>query len=134
MDNWKALSFGQKIIRIVGMAIGGMALAILIGAIFSVAVVYIWNGVMPELFGFPTITYLQAFLLIVLSRLFFGGIGGHRHHHHPGMHGRFGRRAFRGAHFLHHDMDWERYADYWDERGKSDFEEWLKEKERSKGS
>ena len=140
MHNWEQLSWFQRIIRIIGMALGGMLLAVLIGALFSVVIVFVWNGVMPDLFGLPTIDYLQAFLLIVLSRLLFGGIGHGGHHGHHGPHG-FGRHGgrhrgpgkfgFHGHHgFKHHDVDWHQYGEYWNEKGKGDFEEWLKTREK----
>lgn len=36
----------------------------------------LWNWLMPEIFGLPVITWLQAFGLLILSRIFFGGWGG----------------------------------------------------------
>lgn len=58
-------------------------------AIKSIAVFFLWNYLVPDLFHGPEITYLQALALIGLSKLLFGGMGrgGHfgRHHgHHPG--------------------------------------------------
>ena len=45
-------------------------------AIFGVVVMAIWNRLMPEIFGLPTLDYRQATGLLVLARIFFGGIGG----------------------------------------------------------
>jgi len=69
--------------RFVG--IGGM---IVICAVFGAAVMLLWNALMPRLFGFPELNYLEAAGLLLLSRILFGGIGG-------GMSG--GRRGFRGV-------------------------------------
>ena len=52
------------------LAIAGIALAVLL-------VNLIWNGVMTTVFGLPEINYGQAFLLLLLSRLLLGGLGGH---------------------------------------------------------
>jgi hypothetical protein len=39
-------------------------------------VMLLWNWLLPRLFGFPEITLLQGFGLLVLSRILFGGFGG----------------------------------------------------------
>ncbi|MDR1414662.1 MAG: hypothetical protein LBI96_02535 [Odoribacteraceae bacterium] len=45
----------------------------------SAAVMLLWNALVPGIFGLPTVTYLQALGLLVLTRLLVGGI----HHGHP---------------------------------------------------
>jgi cytochrome b subunit of formate dehydrogenase len=41
---------------------------------------YLWNWLLPTLFGWRTITFWQALALLVLCRILFGGFssGGHR--------------------------------------------------------
>ncbi|MFN8309939.1 MAG: hypothetical protein U0T73_08245 [Chitinophagales bacterium] len=36
---------------------------------------WLWNAVIPSIFNFKTITYWQAFGLLVISRILFGGAG-----------------------------------------------------------
>ena len=43
---------------------------------FSFVVMSLWNWLLPALFGFSRITYLQAVGILVLSKLLFGGIRG----------------------------------------------------------
>jgi len=38
----------------------------------------LWNWLLPDLFGWRTITFWQALGLLVLCRILFGGFGGHR--------------------------------------------------------
>ena len=45
-------------------------------------VMLLWNWLLPPLFGLPELTLLQAFGLLVLSRILFGGFGGGGHHYH----------------------------------------------------
>lgn len=54
----------------------------LIGAL----VMWLWNWLMPSLFGLPTLTFWQAVGLLVLCRLLVGniGFGGHHHGHEHG--------------------------------------------------
>ena len=50
-------------------------------AVFAVAVMLLWNALLPQIFAFPQISYLQAVGLLILSRLLFGGIGEEMHNH-----------------------------------------------------
>jgi hypothetical protein len=63
-------------------------------AVFAVAVMLLWNALLPQIFALPQISYLQAAGLLILARLLFGGIG-------DDLHGR-GRGAGRGRHPFHH--------------------------------
>jgi hypothetical protein len=45
--------------------------------IFGEIVRLLWNGLLPPLFGWPTITFWQALGLLVLCRILFGGFGRH---------------------------------------------------------
>ena len=45
--------------------------------IFGTVVMLLWNGILPGLFGFGTITFWQALGILVLSKILFGGFGGH---------------------------------------------------------
>jgi len=47
-------------------------------ALLGWIVMSLWNGLLPALFGFKIITYWQAFGLIILCRLLFGGFRGPR--------------------------------------------------------
>jgi hypothetical protein len=43
--------------------------------IFGSVVMLLWNGILPDLFGFGTITFWQALGILVLSKILFGGFG-----------------------------------------------------------
>ncbi|TYP94157.1 hypothetical protein BC792_11325 [Sphingobacterium allocomposti] len=50
--------------------------AVLAGIFLLVALVqYLWNWLVPDIFGFKAISYWQAFGLFVLSKILFGGFG-----------------------------------------------------------
>jgi hypothetical protein len=44
-------------------------------AVFSVFVMLLWNALLPDIGGFPRISYAQAAGILVLSRILFGGMG-----------------------------------------------------------
>src|SRR5688500_8392528 len=41
-------------------------------------VMLLWNWLLPPLFGWPEISVLQGFGLLMLTRILFGGLGGGR--------------------------------------------------------
>ncbi len=44
-------------------------------------VMYLWNAILPEVVGVTPITYWQAFGILILSKILFGGFGrGHSKH------------------------------------------------------
>ncbi len=70
-------SRGSRIARMLVFAVVALPLFILVtgGIVF-----YLWNWLAPMLFGWKAITFWQAFGLLVLCRMLFGGfgMGGHR--------------------------------------------------------
>ena len=56
------------------LAVVGAVVFISLG---SVIVLLLWNWLLPPLFGFHQITFWQAFGILVLSRILFGGFGFH---------------------------------------------------------
>jgi hypothetical protein len=62
---------------------------------FGQAVLHLWNWLMPVLFGLPTITFGQAWGLLGLSWILFGGFrgfGGSARHPRHGRHEAWERR------------------------------------------
>ena len=115
--------------------IGGAVVAALFALVFGLVVMHLWNWLMPAIFGLKIIGYWQAFGMILLARLLFSGFGGHhgRHKFHPGfghhhawqMHKSDDEWAPAGNH-----RNWIFYNKYWKERGKKDFEDYLRESGR----
>jgi hypothetical protein len=59
-------------------------------ALFSWVVMVLWNELVPAVFHGPAIGYWQAFALLVLCRVLFGGLRGWR-----GSHGHWRRHMWR---------------------------------------
>ncbi|GBU28693.1 hypothetical protein R84B8_02253 [Treponema sp. R8-4-B8] len=59
---------------------GGICAMLAMAAVFGAVIMLLWNALLPMLFSFPQISYLQAAGLLILARLLFGGIGGHGGH------------------------------------------------------
>ena len=64
----------KKLILIAPLAILGMLLFIAIG---GGIVRYLWNWLLPPLFGWREITFWQALGVLALCRILFGGSGWH---------------------------------------------------------
>ncbi|MHB8129914.1 MAG: hypothetical protein ACYDEX_13030 [Mobilitalea sp.] len=62
----------KKILKVIGFVILGIV--VVIG--FGFVVKGLWNWLMPELFGLKVITYWQGLGVLILAKIFFGGIGG----------------------------------------------------------
>ena len=61
----------KRIFHFVGHAVLAIAAIVAFGAV----VMLLWNWLMPDIFGLPTVTLWQALGLLVLARLFFSGMG-----------------------------------------------------------
>lgn len=44
--------------------------------LFSLGVMLLWNWLIPEIFSGPSITFVQALGILVLSKILFTGVGG----------------------------------------------------------
>jgi hypothetical protein len=127
-DRHQRMGFGP--FQIVGMVVGGLVLAVVLGFLFGYFVMLLWNWLMPALFGLKVITYWQAFGLIVLSKILFGGHGFQRHGHgHNKWHDKHWRKF---AHMSGDEIapggdfsNWKYYQEYWKTEGKTAFESYL---------
>src|SRR6185369_9020979 len=63
-----------RLIWIAPLAIVAM---VAFGALGGWVVMRLWNWLTPPIFGWHTITFWQAFGLLVLTRILFGGLGLH---------------------------------------------------------
>lgn len=54
----------------------GIGAVIIFGYLGGTIVKLLWNWLMPELFGWPQLSFWQALGLLALCRILFGGIGG----------------------------------------------------------
>ncbi len=62
----------KRVIFFAPLAILGMAIFVALG---GGIVQYLWNWLLPPLFGLPQITFWQALGLLALCRILFGGMG-----------------------------------------------------------
>lgn len=116
--------------RMVGWVIVGAITAAALAFVFGYFVMLLWNWLMPELFGLATITFWQAFGIILLARLIFGGF---KHSDHSSRKSRHDKKKFAkyfdnkylkecSSNHRHH------FNDYWREEGEKSFKEYVEKK------
>lgn len=66
------------VVRGVAKAVAVAVAVVLFIAVFSWVVMLLWNYVVPPVFHGATIGYAQAFALLLLCRILFGGLRGWR--------------------------------------------------------
>lgn len=70
---------GSRVAKTIGWIFAGIGIAAVLGLVLGYGLMWLWNWLMPEIFGLPEIGYWQAVGLFVLCHLLFKG-----HHHHGG--------------------------------------------------
>jgi hypothetical protein len=70
---WEDFSLRTKVLIIIAGIIAGAGLLTLFGFI----TMWLWNALMPKLFGLPGINYWEAWGIVILSKILLGGFRGH---------------------------------------------------------
>ncbi len=104
----------KRLIWIAPLAILGILLVITIG---GELVMHLWNWLLPPLFGFRQVTFWQAFGILALCRILFGGSGWHRSGHSKFRRRMEERRAERWEHMTPEEQ--EQFRQSW--RGRCGF-------------
>lgn len=59
------------IVKYFAAAVGFITLIVLYSALLSLPVMWLWDAIMPDIFGLNTITWLQAWCLSLLCGMLF---------------------------------------------------------------
>ena len=105
-------------------AIGIGALAILFGFV----IMWLWNWLMPELFGLPELTYWQAVGIFILFKILFGscgGSGGDCKNHNSSKHS----KSECGTDSKNSFYKWKYYDKFWKEEGEQSYKEYAERKD-----
>ena len=71
-----AKGIARRIARGIAMAIAGIIAITIFIFLGGKIVEWLWNWLLPPLFGFPQLNYWQALGMLALCRILFGSIGG----------------------------------------------------------
>ena len=113
------------VFKIIGLAILGLIGAVALAFLFGYVVVWLWNWLMPGLFGLKIITFWQAVGLIILARIILGGF---KHPHDDHRRDKFLHRGKSMTKCHPFDKRWKYYDDYWKEQGEQAFNEYVRKK------
>ena len=129
----------KKVIRIIGMVFVGLIFAICFAIVFGFVVKWLWNWLLPDIFGLKEITYWQAFGIVILAKLLFGAFGSHHSDkwHEPPRptcdwhHGPF--RSFDCKPWDNKSDLRKDYKRFWEEEGKGAFEDYMNRDDKESG-
>ncbi len=107
-----------KPLRVTGYIIFGLCCAAAMGIVFGLAIMLLWNWLMPELFGLKEITYWQGIGIFILAKFIFGfGMGG-------GDNSKSNKADSKSS-----NGSWTDYDRWWEKEGKKAFEDYTVKKE-----
>ena len=102
--------------------------ALLIGLI----IMWLWNWLMPEIFGLTTINYWQAVGIIILAKFLFGGFRSRRSNkRYSKFRSRFNEKykaKYEGA-SKRGFAKWRFYDEYWEEEGENAYNDYVERRQ-----
>lgn len=108
-----------KICKVLFFIVLGLSIAFLVGYV----VMRLWNWLMPELFGLPTVGYWQAVGILILAKIIFGFGGGDG----PGSSSKSKKRPnSKRCGSLRRDFsEWKHYDSFWKAEGEEAYNNYL---------
>lgn len=110
-------SVGEIVGWVILIILGVVAFVILCGFL----IMWLWNWLMPGLFGLATITYWQAVGIFILAKFLFGFGGGGGKGHSP----KNGRKAACRTESKGEFSKWKYYDRFWEEEGNHAFKAYV---------
>lgn len=111
-EKFKALPKWTQILLMAILAIAGVTV---FGFIFGYIIMWLWNKLMPEIFGLTSITYWQGIGLFILARILLGSFGSDNSN-------KASSNKTKKSAKVAIDPDWNRYNTWWEKEGKNAFE------------
>lgn len=119
---WKHKLRTKSPLEIAGWIVLGILAITGIAILFGFVVMWLWNWLMPEIFGLTTITYWQAVGLFILAKFIFGGFGGNSDNNSC-------EPKYKKEKNSKNDFSkWKLYDSYWKEEGETAYEEYIKKR------
>tara|TARA_R110001583_G_scaffold146036_1_gene298049 strand:+ start:1040 stop:1429 length:390 start_codon:yes stop_codon:yes gene_type:complete len=118
MSNFFKHKFRTKSLgEIIGIIIFGIIAAIGLAILFGFVIMWLWNWLMPEIFGLTTLTYWQAIGVFILFKILLGGCA-------------FGGKSSSKKSDCKKESKvefskWKHYDKFWKEQGNQAYEDYL---------
>ena len=113
-----------KAIKVVGLVLLGLIGVTALAIIFGIFVKFLWNALLPEIFGLPEIGYWQAVGMVVLAHIFFGAHNGPPHYERARKKKKSVPAEGAEKYSLSREMELD-YAEFWREEGREAFKTWM---------
>lgn len=123
----KAEKFFRGFFKVLFMIIAAIIFLLLFGYGFML----LWNWLMPDVFGLPSLSYWQGVGILVMAKLLFGNFEGKGHKKHskkPRKH----YKEKMGDYCRNDFSKWEFYDEFWKEEGKKAFEAYVEREQDNK--
>jgi len=110
--------------EIAGFIIFGIVAITGLAILFGFVIMWLWNWIMPELFGLTTLSYWQAVGLFILLKILLGGCGssGHRSSKKSGSKCKGDSKT--------EFSKWKHYDKFWKEEGDTLYKEYVDRQNR----
>jgi uncharacterized membrane protein len=111
-ESFKALPKWIQILLLAVLSIFGVTI---FGCIFGYIIMWLWNQLMPQIFGLPIISYWQGIGLFILARILLGTFASDNSN-------KSNIKSTKKTIDTTRDPDWVRYNTWWEKEGKTAFE------------
>lgn len=124
-DYFKHKMRGRKFGTIIGWVLLGIVAIIGFALLFGFGIMWLWNWLMPDLFGLMTINYWQAVGIFVMAKILFGFGGGGGHHN--SKKGKSKNRCIptNRDSFRSDFSQWKFYEEFWEAEGQNAYKEYV---------
>lgn len=61
----------EKLLGYLVIGVGFVALVVALSALMALPFMWLWNGLMPDIFGLKSLSFMQAWGLLILSSFLF---------------------------------------------------------------
>jgi hypothetical protein len=106
--------------EIAGLIIFGIIAIVGLAVLFGFVIMWLWNWLMPELFGLTTLTYWQAVGLFILFKILLGGCGGSGKSKSSSKDSKSSCKKEGKSDF----SKWKHYDNFWKEEGDKAYKEY----------
>jgi hypothetical protein len=111
---------GRSAVEIVGLIIFGIIAIVGLAILFGFVIMWLWNWLMPELFGLTTLTYWQAVGIFILFKILLGGFAGSDKSSSSSKNSKSSCKKEGKSDF----SKWKHYDDFWKEEGDKAYKEY----------
>lgn len=106
--------------EIAGMIIFGIVFIVGLAILFGFIIMWLWNWLMPMIFGLPLLTYWQAVGVFILSKILLGGCGGFGGKDKNSSNKSNCKESSKGEF-----SKWKHYDNFWKEEGNEAYEAYV---------